>query len=442
MIKSKYNIFFDYEDKKIAFNAMTCGLAMVDKEFFNIYDNIENIADDDCRQIVKDMKKGGFITNSETDELRILKYRSNQGKFNESFFSLVIAPTVQCNFACPYCYETAKPGMMSQKVQDKLVEIVEEKARAKKSIDITWYGGEPLLAKNIVYSLSEKFIEICDKYDVPYSAGIITNGYLFEEEDIEKFNQYKIRYSQITIDGTRDVHNTRRILKTHPEIGTFDKIINTVKLLNKSESRITIRINVDKTNIENTNRLIEFLADSALGIDKTRTSIAFGYVKANTENSDKIESTCMSMQEYSVEVLEFQRKLDECGFCAQEYPNYPGIKGNYCGADSISTYVIDPEGYKYKCWNEVGCIEQAVGNVLWSLEEYTEEMVNRDLQYMTHYPWEKGKCVNCEVLPICMGGCPFDYIERKKISCERWKYSLIDSLKLICLQKLSASVCE
>lgn len=439
MIKSKYNIFFDYEDRKIAFNAMTCGLAEVDDEFFSVYNSLDSISEDDSRQIVADMKKGGFILGDDSDELKILKYRNNRGKFNDSFFSLVIAPTIQCNFACPYCYETARPGMMSKEVQDKLVELVEQNASQKKNIDITWYGGEPLLAKSIIYDLSERFMEICSRYEVPYTAGIITNGYLFEEEDIEKFNKYRIRYAQITIDGTKEIHNTRRILKKTPEIGTFDKIIETVRMLNRSESRVVIRINVDKTNIENTNRLIEYLASPEVGIDKTKTNISFGHVKANTDNSSKVKSNCMSTKEYSVEVLELQKKLHDCGFCAQAYPHYPGIKANYCGADSICTFVIDHEGYKYKCWNEVGCIEQSVGNILWETTEYTDDMISRDIKYMTHYPWEREECRNCEVLPICMGGCPFDYVENHKLSCERWKYSLIDSLKVICLQRLSVA---
>ena len=210
-------------------------------------------------------------------------------------------------------------------------------------------------------------------------------------------------------------------------------------MLNRSESRVVIRINVDKTNIENTNRLIEYLASPEVGIDKTKTNISFGHVKANTDNSSKVKSNCMSTKEYSVEVLELQKKLHDCGFCAQAYPHYPGIKANYCGADSICTFVIDHEGYKYKCWNEVGCIEQSVGNILWETTEYTDDMISRDIKYMTHYPWEREECRNCEVLPICMGGCPFDYVENHKLSCERWKYSLIDSLKVICLQRLSVA---
>ena len=279
MIRSKYNLFFDYEGKKIAFNAMTCGLAQVDNDFFEVYNKAEDFSsDDNSNELIKDMKRGGFILDEGSDEMNVLKFRCNRGRFNESFYSLTIAPTIQCNFACPYCYETAKPGIMSKDVQDKLVELVEENAKLKKKIDVTWYGGEPLLAKKIVYSLSERFMEICARYEAEYSAGIITNGYLFEEEDIEKFNKYKIRFTQITIDGTREVHNTRRILKADPSADTFDKIINTVRLLNKSNSRVVIRVNVDKTNIQNTIELINYLASEEAGIDKTRTSVAFGHV--------------------------------------------------------------------------------------------------------------------------------------------------------------------
>lgn len=429
MKKSKYNIFFDYKDKKIAFNSMSCALAEIDDNFLRIYENIDEITRDDLsdedKKLFDDMQYGNFIISDKMDELVILQYRNNKGKFSSDFLSYVIAPTLACNFACPYCFEQAKPKSMSQEVQDKIIENVLNSAKKGRNIDITWYGGEPLLAKDIIFSMAKKIIEICDEYQVRYFSSIITNGYLIKEEDIEKYKNSRISAFQITIDGPRDIHNTRRILRATPEKGTFDTIINNVKLLLKNNIGVSIRINIDKENVENTKELIRFLKDQ--GIDNA--SIHFGHISACTDNNEGIANQCLSTKQYADESLKLQEYLFEMGLASQGYPHYPGIKANYCGADSINTFVVDPEGYKYKCWNEVGMTDLAVGNLLWQDEDSPEEMVCREMRYMTYNPMANSQCRDCEVLPICMGGCPYEAVRSGTVNCEKWKFNLIDTLK-------------
>ena len=43
---------------------------------------------------------------------------------------------------------------------------------------MTWFGGEPLLAKEVIYRLSEAFIARTHDAGIAYTANIITNGYL------------------------------------------------------------------------------------------------------------------------------------------------------------------------------------------------------------------------------------------------------------------------
>lgn len=327
-----------------------------------------------------------------------------------------------CNFACPYCYEQAKPGIMSQEVQDKIIELAKEAAEHKKNVDFTWYGGEPLLAKKVIYSLSERVMKICEENKVEYSSSIITNGYLLEDEDVELFKKYKIDSVQITIDGTREIHNTRRILKNGGE-GTFDTIIANVKKL-YGKVGISLRVNIDKTNIQDTMNLIDFF--KAEGLEGL--FVNFGHVSPYTENNKSISSTCLSVEQYSKESLKLQEYLHDNGFRSSGFPYYPGIKANYCGADSISTYVIDPEGYKYKCWNEVGDSRVAVGNIMWEAKDVPDHMIAREVSYMTWSPFESEECRECYLLPICMGGCPYTGRALGKNHCERWKYSLMETL--------------
>lgn len=314
--------------------------------------------------------------------------------------------------------------MIREEVQEKLVAIVRENAEKKRNVDITWYCGEPLLAKKVIYALSERFIEICDKNQVEYFAGIITNGYLLTKEDVELFEKYRIRSVQITVDGPEEIHNRRRFLKKDPEKGTFRRIMENIRLLYDTETEICLRINIDRNNIQSTKDLI--LELKRMGLEKLY--INFGHVAAYTEANNGIKDSCLTMFEYSQESLRLQEFLHQNGFTASGFPYYPGIKTNYCGADSINTFVIDPEGYKYKCWNEVGVPAMSVGNILWNTDEYTDEMISREVSYMTWSPFEDEECRECFLLPICMGGCPYSGKQKGKAQCERWKFNLSDVL--------------
>ena len=442
MKKSKYNHFFDINNKKLAFNGISCALAEIDENFEQIYNRLEDIDYEQLsakeKELADNMLAGFYIIPDCTDELALLKFRNYRGKYSSDYLSLVIAPTMACNFACPYCFENPKPGVMRQEVQDKLVEIVRVNAERKKPIHITWYGGEPLLAKNVVFSLSEKFIKICEENNVEYSSQVITNGYLLSTNDIPLFKKFKIKEIQITIDGPRDIHNQRRFLKAKPQEGSFDVIIDNVRMMKANEFIISLRVNIDKENIESTKELILYLKEVGL----SGLFINFGHVAPYTDVNQNIKGSCLSMGEYSKESLQLQEFLFENGFDASRFPYYPGIKANYCGADSISAFVIDNEGYKYKCWNEVGDISMSVGNILWDIEMYTDEMLAREVSYMTWTPFDHEECRDCFTLPICMGGCPYSGKRLNAVYCEKWKFGLLDVLVKTYEQKSKDQIAE
>lgn len=46
---------------------------------------------------------------------------------------------------------------MSRDVQEKVVELVKARAESVMRLSVTWYGGEPLLALDIIENLTNKF---------------------------------------------------------------------------------------------------------------------------------------------------------------------------------------------------------------------------------------------------------------------------------------------
>ena len=71
---------------------------------------------------------------------------------------LTICPTLNCNFACPYCFEDHAPGIMLNEVQDDVVSLAKRmlESSGASELRVNWFGGEPLIAPQvIVLSLRE-----------------------------------------------------------------------------------------------------------------------------------------------------------------------------------------------------------------------------------------------------------------------------------------------
>jgi uncharacterized protein len=101
----------------------------------------------------------------------------------------------------------------------------------------------------------------------------------------------------------------------------------------------------------------------------------------------------------------------------------------------MNSYLVDPQGALYKCFNDVGIIERSCGNVKSSIDPFNPNLFH----FLNWNPFKNQACQDCSILPLCMGGCPHRIVWRKeKIenNCESWKYNLDEMLKIICQSRL------
>lgn len=428
MKESRYNFFFEVDKKHFVFNSLTCALAHIDDSFKENMKRAIN-GEDINTKLLHDMKKSGVLVEDSFDELDYLRVIHMQVKFQERSLGMIIAPTLMCNFACPYCYETPQATFMNDEVMNAIVERVKDATERKLPVKITWYGGEPLLAKDVIWKLSKDMIDICEKNGANYRAMMISNGYLVDDNVIENMIAYKINHVQVTVDGTPDIHNARRKLKNSNE-PTFDRIMMNVKKMTDAGIHVSIRINVDKTNVERVNELIPELK-------KYRFKNCYIYLGKVTDSTDVIEhiaDTCLDMPEYSSEFNNWTRVLMENAVMPDIKPIYPSFKNSFCTADCLSIFVVDPNGNMYKCLHDVGDLSKKVGNIveqkdnIKSIEQ--QEQFSFHSNYLLWSPFNFQKCRECKILPLCMGGCTSAGIRASEPICEPLKYNLIDSLKL------------
>ena len=211
MKQSKYNFYYKIKNKHFLFNALSKGLILLNE---NNYNNLKHNKFSEMNQEdIKMLKDSDYLIEDDEDELKEYKYLYLKNQYNIQSLVITVAPTMNCNFSCPYCFEKREINLMNKEVQDSLIKYIYKKIKLNKikKLVITWYGGEPLMAKDIINDISTKILKIIKENNIEYYSNIITNGYLIDDETVLNFKKNLISSAQITIDGPPKIHNQRRI---------------------------------------------------------------------------------------------------------------------------------------------------------------------------------------------------------------------------------------
>lgn len=105
MRESKYNYFFQKDDLVLAYNGRTNALAEVSLEDYEKIKKYLSNEDDIDKDLKESLVYGGFLLEEDIDELELIRNSLLMSRYSTDFLGLTIAPTSNCNFRCPYCYE-------------------------------------------------------------------------------------------------------------------------------------------------------------------------------------------------------------------------------------------------------------------------------------------------------------------------------------------------
>ena len=361
--------------------------------------------------------RGHITRKDEAGELADLALLSRIYKnvFGRSGVTLVIMPTYDCNFRCPYCFEQhrLKKGqdwmdstMREETIDTIFAALADYKKRGYALRGCTFYGGEPFLEKNL--PVAKKIAERCKALDM--EIGAITNGYELDAY-IDFMEEYKVKDIQITVDGMAEVNDRRRVHKDG--LPTYDRILENVKLALSHGVEVDLRVNVGKENLHGIGALIDDLkARGFLEKDENRADFSY-YFKAT--NDDAHPEKNITEQDILEELMKYGFTIREAidlqsqysgvdselrGFFKKE--GYPTFSPSYCGSEQ-GMIVVDPFGKVYSCWDAVGKDEDVVGvadsetgRFLWSFARAKWRTRTVDLMEA---------CQLCPYAFICRGGC-------------------------------------
>ncbi len=426
--QSEYNFVYDDlgKDQIVIYNSFTGALAVVkEQQYKQFTDYLATGKEIEDKAFLENALKCGYLVPKDIDEHFLIKTRMMQGRYNKNILSLTIAPTMACNFRCVYCFEQGYYGnkLMDENTQENLIKFIEKHINGVKLLNITWFGGEPLLGMPVIENLSEKMIALCEEKQVKYSANIITNGYLLTKNIAQKLKEYRVTFAQVTVDGSKEIHDARRPLANGQ--GTYDVIMKNMLEIN-GILQIRLRINVDYENIYEADKVVDFLKDNnMLNTVYPYLGLVISY------NNNYQEDRCFSDEMYSKYNLEFLKKHN-----IPLQTTYPKPRGNYCLSDFNNGWVIDDVGNMYKCWNDIGVPEKVVGNI--NLGNHYLQRTDLLREYSSFDPITYDECKDCKMLPVCLGGCPHNRMDGRRICEQRRFYMqeyLVECTKSLIAQK-------
>ena len=415
--KSLYNIEVPIGDEVLIFNTEHTGMVVLDNKEYDVYNNISSYSPNNTHYAkeVSALTDDGFLVDFEDEEYEIIKRISWNYRNSSDIVKIVIAPTSNCNFRCSYCYETGiYHHTMNTNTADEIYKKICDHldSTMPSNLVLIWYGGEPLLAIDIIIYLSKKIIEYCENKNIRFISSMTTNGYLLSEEYATLLKDSGCLDVQITIDGDKESHDKRRIL--HNGNGSFDRIIDNINKIYKILN-LSIRVNIDKKNFNGIKPLIDRLVDIGL----TEAVIKFSRI----ENcGGYFDNTSFNAEEFSIIEVDLIRYALSKGM--KNCIGLPKPMYGFCEPSMKYSLELDPEGNEFLCWEQLGRINNP--NSFIESSRYLKE---------THH-WEKESCKTCSIYPICLAGCPQRCLELGEPQCNPLKYNIKELLKLYYEQQI------
>ncbi len=399
MRESQFNVWVERDGAAYVFNGVSGALLRVPiDDRLALQQMLAGGEPSGCpAALVRELALGRMLVADDADELELLEARYTYTRHDTTKFALTIVTSLGCNFDCPYCFEAKHPSILDASVEHAVIAVLEEQLPRINRFIVTWFGGEPLVGKRPLLSLSDAFIARCDAAGVEYDAHIITNGYLLTEDTCRDLRDRRVTSAQVGLDGPPDVHNKMRPLAGSSGADTFWRIVENLHHA-VEHLDVSVRMNVDSANVDRVEELLEILAAEGLA---GKLSVYPGQIVGVTENvlapSSSYGTRCFTNPEFATVSRDFEQLAARYGFAGASLPRPTGAP---CTAVRANELVVGSKGELYKCWDSVGSDFEIIGHI----DDY-QNTNGRLRKWMAYDPFRDDECRSCIALPVCMGGC-------------------------------------
>jgi uncharacterized protein len=408
MKSSRFNNVIQDGEKYLHHNTLYGGLFAADRDNHSKLHAILNHPDHHSgnknrrNPLYNLLVRNRFLIDNDIDELQICREIMKLQNTQNRSLSVTIMLGYDCNFSCPYCFQrltrrTNGSEILDQSNYDRFCSFLDEKLWKYDRLRMVWMGGEPLLHLKRLERYAQKVQEICHSKGVKSTNLVITNGFLLNESAQKSLEKLENLTIQITIDGPPEIHDVRRPLKNGNK--TFLKIFENVQSCISRQMPVVIRVNVDDSNFAYLSELFEYFDHSIITDQKNIVHIA------------RVDNTLTAGELTTPREYKAYAKIERKVFLEgpyRQYLSYPKInKVLGCPGLGHREYMLDGQGLFFKCPRYMEDEKFSVG----SLCKGNGTILNDNVEIWESWdPLAQNKCQRCSLLPICMGGCPFNSI--------------------------------
>jgi uncharacterized protein len=306
--------------------------------------------------------------------------------------------TNQCNMGCEYCYVNGtKPQIMSKETAFKAVDMA---VRGSSSVGIVFFGGEPLLHKDLIYKTMDYGKQVKKKLHQQGHIGlhlhykVTTNGLLLDEEFME-FSAKENLFIALSHDGVKEAHDAHRVGRNGE--GTFDRLSSKIDLLLKYRPYAPVLMTVNPDTAKYYADSVRYLYEKGFHY----LICSLNYAAQWTEES----LNTLKLQYRELADFYYERTMAEDKFYLSPFEVKISShinRYNYChercelGRKQISAA---PDGKLYPCVQFVGDSLYEIGDINQGIDEGKRQSL-----YLLNEQ-EKDSCKDCAVRERCNHYC-------------------------------------
>ena len=342
------------------------------------------------------LTKLGFLVQShaeEREEMRTCFERINR---DSQRFRIVAALTLDCNLACPYCYEGNFRGRfsMDDATADLLVLRLIERMDEVKTVSVSFYGGEPLMALPMLRRIAGELSGAAKERKTTFEFSLVTNGTLLTRSVVEELLPLGLKGAKLTLDGPPVIHDQQRPFVSG--CGSFDTILANIKA---TWDLLVLQVggNYTRHNYRQFPELLDMLLEESITPEMLE-KVVFTPVTPRSDGSvasGDLSAVCACSDEpWMIEASMFLREeILRRGFTTLKF------KPSACMIEFENDLVVGYDGGLYKCPAFMGDEKLRIGSLVEGAEKYGSSH-NLD-------NWKCDECLDCSYLPLCFGGCRF-----------------------------------
>jgi len=377
----------------------------------------------ECEALEALVENGFLVDSREADRRAVTEYFQDVRE-DASQLRVTVLTTLQCNFACDYCYQgdhgdyNKFAHKMSLETAEDVAGWIEQRLEATgaSTFVLTFFGGEPLLNLPVMHRLSERLSEATRARGARMLINIITNGLLLTPEIVDRLLPFGLSGIKVTLDGDQITHDRMRPLRGGQ--GTFERIVENVRQVAGKVS-IAIGGNFDESSVESFPALLDFLAQQEFAgqlskvafkpiVRQTPAPAAKGLLSLTPVSADgkPLNGTCMTsvgaggspcdtchfVEEKSAELRQETKK--------RGFPTPDGVHMGPCEIHRRHAHTIGPDGSLYACPGFTGELTKSVGHI----DGRQDALRTREAaRFERLAAWQS--CGDCAFIPVCAGGC-------------------------------------